>query len=149
MSQATVLKSTEARKLLTGRVASRRYVNRSARRRDLRLYTTARVLRVHASMLRKRLEPYFAEEGSGEPLILEVPKGNSALVFHTREEMLPATVGATAPLLPRAAPSMGMIEASRPDVTLFWSLRNLPTDDAQTAASARDATILVCRTPGA
>ncbi len=238
MSQANVLKSTEARKLLTERVASSRYVNRSARLRDLLLYLTTRVVdeevaeiheqevghkvfgrpanydtssdnivRVHASMLRKRLEQYFAEEGLNEPLILEIPKGNYAPVFHAREEVLPAAIPAelpasvaapqvpraaadrrlwylgaiavllacsTALLLLRASPSLGMMDASRPQVTLFWSqifqgsrpadivfddaaiglyqeltgralslsdyydrsyLRNLPTEDAQTASS--------------
>jgi hypothetical protein len=80
-----------ARKLLVERVAASRYINRSARLRDLLLYLSDRVLegdveeiheqevghrvfgrqanydttsdnivRVHASMLRKRLEQYFA-----------------------------------------------------------------------------------------
>jgi hypothetical protein len=53
-------------------------------------YDTAsdNIVRVHASMLRKRLEQYFASEGSGEPFILEIPKGNYAPVF--RERIAPA-----------------------------------------------------------
>src|SRR5947209_2442462 len=54
------------------------------------------IVRVHASTLRKRLEQYFAEEGSGEPLILEIPKGNYAPVFRPREPV-PAAVTAPAP----------------------------------------------------
>ena len=115
MSQANVVKPTEDRKLLVERVASSRYVNRSARLRDLLVYLTTRVLeedvdeiheqevgnkvfgrpanydtssdnivRVHASMLRKRLEQYFAEEGANEPLTIEIPKGNYAPVFRER-----------------------------------------------------------------
>ena len=115
MSQANVVKSAEDRKLLIERVASSRYVNRSARLRDLLVYLTTRVLeedvveiheqevgnkvfgrpanydtssdnivRVHASMLRKRLEQYFAEEGANEPLTIEIPKGNYAPVFRER-----------------------------------------------------------------
>src|SRR5689334_2887496 len=51
-------------------------------------YDTANdnIVRVHASMLRKRLEQYFASEGAGEPLILEIPKGNYAPVFRERDE---------------------------------------------------------------
>src|ERR1035438_8108928 len=45
------------------------------------------IVRVHASMLRKRLEQYFADEGSGEPLVLEIRKGNYAPVFHPRPEI--------------------------------------------------------------
>ena len=115
MSQANVVKPTEDRKLLVERVASSRYVNRSARLRDLLVYLATRVLeedvdeiheqevgnkvfgrpanydtssdnivRVHASMLRKRLEQYFAEEGANEPLTIEIPKGNYAPVFRER-----------------------------------------------------------------
>src|SRR5205807_269514 len=48
------------------------------------------IVRVHASTLRKRLEQYFAEEGTAEPLILEIPKGNYTPVFRKRES--PAAV---------------------------------------------------------
>ena len=44
MSQANVVKPTEDRKLLVERVASSRYVNRSARLRDLLVYLAPRVL---------------------------------------------------------------------------------------------------------
>src|SRR5579884_711165 len=41
-------------------------------------YDTAadNIVRVHASMLRKRLDQYFAAEGAEEETILEIPKGN-------------------------------------------------------------------------
>src|SRR5258706_3663947 len=120
MSQANVLKSADARKLVIERVVSSRYMNRSARLRDLLLYLTTRVLedevfeiheqevghkvfgrpanydtgsdnivRVHASMLRKRLEQYFAEEGAPESVIIDIPKGNYAPLFREREEAPP------------------------------------------------------------
>ncbi len=56
-------------------------------------YDTAadNIVRVHASMLRKRLELYFASEGRDEPLILEIPKGNYAPIFHPRGETPPAS----------------------------------------------------------
>src|SRR4051794_6134582 len=115
MSHADLLNSAEDRKLLIERVSSSRYLNRSARLRDLLLYLTTRVLeedafeiheqevghqvfgrpanydttsdnivRVHASMLRKRLEQYFEEAGAGEPIVIEIPKGNYAPVFRPR-----------------------------------------------------------------
>lgn len=42
------------------------------------------IVRVHASMLRKRIEQYFANEGLDEPLIIEIPRGNYAPVFRVR-----------------------------------------------------------------
>ena len=145
MSQGNGDKSAEARKLLIERVAASRYVNRSARLRDLLLYLTTRVLepdaageiheqevghkvfgrpanydtgidnivRVHASMLRKRLEQYFAEEGRDEPIILEIPKGNYAPVFREREEALPAIA-----LAPAAAPPSTTPATARPLVAI-------------------------------
>src|SRR5579863_1617618 len=117
MGQGHGIKVVDERRLLVERVASSRYVNRSARLRDMLIYLADRVLdeeageiheqevghrvfgrpsdydttsdnivRVHASMLRKRLEQYFAAEGANEPLTVEIPKGNYAPVFHEREE---------------------------------------------------------------
>jgi hypothetical protein len=42
------------------------------------------IVRVHASQLRKRLIQYFDHEGASERVILEIPKGNYAPVFHAR-----------------------------------------------------------------
>ncbi|HTD21161.1 MAG TPA: hypothetical protein VK738_00760 [Terriglobales bacterium] len=46
--------------------------------------TADNIVRVHATMLRKRIELYFATEGSREPVIIDIPKGNYAPVFHKR-----------------------------------------------------------------
>ena len=117
MTQGDAVNTIDARRALIGRVASSRYVNRSARLRDLLVYLSTRVLeddaaeiheqevgnqvfgrptdydtaadnivRVHASMLRKRLEQYFASEGAHETIVLEIPKGNYAPVFRERPE---------------------------------------------------------------
>jgi len=48
--------------------------------------TADNIVRVHASMLRKRLEQYFAADGADEETILEIPKGNYAPVFRTRSK---------------------------------------------------------------
>ncbi len=42
------------------------------------------IVRVHASMLRKRLNEYFSSEGRDEAVIIELPKGNYAPVFSER-----------------------------------------------------------------
>jgi hypothetical protein len=117
MREGNTVNTIDARKALIGRVASSRYVNRSARLRDLLFYLSTRVLeeedaeiheqevghqvfgrpadydtaadnivRVHASMLRKRLDQYFTSEGAHEAIVLEIPKGNYAPVFRERPE---------------------------------------------------------------
>lgn len=170
MSQAHLLNSVEERKLLVDRVASSRYVSRSARMRDLLVYLSTRVLeedafeiheqevghkvfgrpqnydtssdnivRVHASMLRKRLEQYFSEEGARESIIVEIPKGNYAPVFREREDAIPVPESrtdrriwvlglaaalfacSTAFLTMRGSPGITASDVSRPNVTLFWS----------------------------
>jgi hypothetical protein len=66
------------------------------------------IVRTHARLLRQKLASYFAEEGSAEPVVMDVPKGHYLPVFHTRAE-----VSATAPdlaALPHPAPP-----ASDPD----------------------------------
>src|SRR5439155_13660372 len=65
------------------------------------------IVRVHASMLRKRLEQYFAEDGAGETLTLEIPKGNYAPVFHERAAVRPVLAPVELPPvepLPQGAP---------------------------------------------
>jgi hypothetical protein len=117
--------------------------------RPLDYDTTAdNIVRVHASMLRKRLEQYFSIEGAGETMVLEIPKGNYAPVFHERAKLtsepahvepLPvpekprrdlrlATALAAASLfacstafLLLRGPAKASISAAPPTVRLFWS----------------------------
>ena len=42
------------------------------------------IVRVNATELRKRIDLYFAGEGAGETLILEIPRGGYMPVFHRR-----------------------------------------------------------------
>lgn len=44
------------------------------------------IVRTEARLLRQRLERYFNEEGAGEPIVLEIPKGSYVPVFHRREQ---------------------------------------------------------------
>jgi hypothetical protein len=102
------------------------------------------IVRVHASMLRKRLEQYFASEGADEPLIIEIPKGNYAPVFREHREFEPMVAPAgwpagdrrilalsiaaavfavsTAVLLVRGgAPAAVAPEHLGPTARMFWS----------------------------
>ena len=134
MARVNDIKVEDNRKLLVERVAASRHFNKSARLRDLLVYLCERgmegstdiheqeighkvfgrppdydtgsdnIVRVHASMLRKRLEQYFAEEGAAEPLILEIPRGNYAPVF--RERVTPEPPPALEPPTPVPAPAV-------------------------------------------
>jgi hypothetical protein len=63
------------------------------------------IVRTEARTLRQRLDRYFAEEGAGEPVLLEVPRGSYLPVFHPRAEPEPPAAsepqGASPPALSR------------------------------------------------
>jgi hypothetical protein len=77
-------------------------------------YDTAadNTVRVHASMLRKRVTQYFDNEGSSETLVIEIPRGNYAPVFRERviklpePEPLPALPPELPPIVPVAKPGV-------------------------------------------
>ena len=48
---------------------------------------TDNIVRVHASLLRKRLAEHFQTEGINEPLIVEIPRGNYAPIFRKRDPL--------------------------------------------------------------
>ena len=62
------------------------------------------LVRVQASQLRKRLQQYFASEGTTEPIIIEIPKGSYMPIFRERvlettvePDSTPTTASATSP----------------------------------------------------
>ncbi len=66
------------------------------------------IVRVHASMLRKRIERYFSAEGSQEPIVIDIPKGNYAPVFRPRPNAS-ALVPQPSPLQSSAPQSAGQV----------------------------------------
>ncbi len=61
------------------------------------------IVRVEARELRKRLAAYFAAEGCGEPIVIEIPRGSYAPVFLPREaerEIPPVEESSPAPPAP-------------------------------------------------
>lgn len=64
-------------------------------------------VRVHASMLRKRVDQYFATEGSSEPIVIEIPRGNYAPVFRERRAL---------PVVPEIPSPPGDVAAPEPAV---------------------------------
>src|ERR1700733_14857951 len=89
-------------------------------------YDTAadNTVRVHASMLRKRVNQYFENEGSGEPLVIEIPRGNYAPVFREREvkpqepepQPLPQPQPAVLPAVAAATPAPSGLRGWRPSI---------------------------------
>jgi len=79
-------------------------------------YDTAadNTVRVHASMLRKRVNQYFENEGSLESLIIEIPRGNYAPVFRERPAKLPE------PDPPFAASPVPTPLAQKPSTVPLW-----------------------------
>jgi hypothetical protein len=86
-----------------------------------RSYDTSQdnIVRVSATELRKRVDAYFAGEGSAEPLIFEIPRGSYLPTFRLRESVSPGVL----PLAMAAPEPMHSREAllSRPPV-LPWIL---------------------------
>jgi len=74
-------------------------------------YDTAadNIVRVHASLLRKRLTEYFQTEGINEPLIVEIPRGNYAPTFKKRDPL---------PIVPEIPERLETI-VFQPDLTLL------------------------------
>lgn len=108
-------------------------------------YDTAadNIVRVHASMLRKRLDQYFATEGADEAITIEIPKGNYAPVFRPRSKPAPEPLNLEvlpAPEKPRtdrrliAALACAVLFACS---TAFLLLR----DPGQSAMAARGPTV--------
>jgi hypothetical protein len=72
------------------------------------------IVRVHASLLRKRLDQYFSSEGKEEPLIIELPKGNYAPTFTPRPRVEP---------LPAATEEIPLVQTVQPKPirsSKFW-----------------------------
>lgn len=65
-------------------------------------------VRVQAGRLRMKLAEYYAHEGPGDPIVVELPRGSYALTFHLRApgtEVPPSSpIVLDAPPLPRHAP---------------------------------------------
>jgi len=84
------------------------------------------IVRVHASMLRKRLREYFLAEGSHEPLILDIPRGNYAPVFRSRSEAIPQLARPGGALhdtpVPDQAPALPEVPSAAPrrPAWTFW-----------------------------
>ncbi len=73
------------------------------------------IVRVHASMLRKRLDQYFSSEGQDEPVIIELPKGNYAPVFSERR-----VVEALQPAVQTFPPSAEPVSAPTADWRIWF-----------------------------
>lgn len=78
------------------------------------------IVRVHASLLRKRLEQYFSAEGKDEPIVIELPKGNYAPVFRPRVQ--PELGSGPPEPLPVAPVHIDSVPPSRRDLRFIFTL---------------------------
>jgi hypothetical protein len=108
-------------------------------------------VRVHAYQLRKRLDEYFATDGADEPLIIEIPKGNYAPVFRSRETVPAGAVGASAVVVSPAIPADRKPSATRIGVAaaitltflsgVAWWALGRPARQGQTVAAPSPLTL--------
>ncbi len=70
------------------------------------------IVRVQMSHLRRRLDEYFAAEGSGEPVLVSVPRGSYALRFEPRAPV-PELVYLEPVLAPAVAPGEALSSARK------------------------------------
>ena len=59
------------------------------------------IVRVQVSQLRKKLESYFSQEGSHEPVLIEIPRGGYLPIFLERNELPPSPIEADLVAPPR------------------------------------------------
>ena len=71
------------------------------------------IVRVQVSKLRKKLDDYFAFEGAGEPMLIEIPRGQYAVVWRSRDEapIGVADASSAAPRRARTAVVLGFVAA--------------------------------------
>jgi hypothetical protein len=94
------------------------------------------IVRVHASMLRKRLAEYFEAEGEHEALLIEIPRGNYAPLFRERPITRPEpreialsetevlSPSSALPLMPASAHEVGWL-SPRPHSRAVWAFATL------------------------
>jgi hypothetical protein len=68
------------------------------------------IVRVQVSKLRKKLDDYFASEGTDEPTVIEIPRGQYAVVWRARDEA-PIGSSTAAPRRARTAVVLGFVAA--------------------------------------
>lgn len=90
-----------------------------------RSYDTSQdnIVRVSATELRKRVEAYFAAEGSAEPIVFEIPRGSYLPLFRLREKTVstePTSLAAPQPVIVQVAPAE-QTQATQRHV-LLWTI---------------------------
>lgn len=75
------------------------------------------IVRTHARLLRQKLAAYFAQEGIGEEIVVDIPKGHYLPVFHPRSEQ---AAGASAESNLVAVPAPIAAEAAQRRVPWKW-----------------------------
>jgi TolB-like protein/Flp pilus assembly protein TadD len=100
------------------------------------------IVRVQARRLRTRLARYYRDEGSGDELIVDLPKGGYAPVFRKREGAPPARPSLSAALVNRNTVSVTMFADRSPGSSLEYFCHGLRDEIVHGLTAIRQLRVL-------
>ena len=103
------------------------------------------IVRVQARRLRTRLVRYYRDEGNGDELIIDLPKGGYAPVFRVRDEATPVKRSLTATLAGRNTVAILPIADDSPTGSLDYFCRGLRDEIVQALTSMKALKVLAPR----
>jgi serine/threonine-protein kinase len=103
------------------------------------------IVRVQARRLRTRLERYYRDEGNGDELIVDLPKGGYAPVFRVRDEPLNTKRSLTATMVSRNTVAVMPLADDSPNATLDYFCRGLRDEILRALTSIKPLRVLAAR----
>src|SRR4029079_6141219 len=103
------------------------------------------IVRVQARRLRTRLERYYRDEGNGDELIVDLPKGGYAPVFRVRDEPLNTKRSLTATMVSRNTVAVMPLADDSPNATLDYFCRGLRDEIVRALTSIKQLRVLAAR----
>jgi len=103
------------------------------------------IVRVQARRLRTRLARYYRDEGNGDELIIDLPKGGYAPVFRVRDEPSMAKRSLTATMVSRNTVAVMALADDSPGATLDYFCRGLRDEIVRALTSIKALRVLAVR----
>ena len=103
------------------------------------------IVRVQARRLRTRLSRYYRDEGNGDELIVDLPKGGYAPVFRTRDGAPAAKRSLTAALVGRNTVAVLRLADDSPGASLDYFCRGLRDEIVHALTSIKSLRVLAPR----
>jgi serine/threonine-protein kinase len=100
------------------------------------------IVRVQARRLRTRLERYYRDEGNGDELIVDLPKGGYAPVFRVRDEPLNVKRSLTATMVSRNTVAVMALADDSPTGSLDYFCRGLRDEILRALTSIKALRVL-------